>query len=117
MIDSSLGFRDPFLGETNDRKGEEGANGHIYDVTDKRDEVGGALWVVLHNLCEKLLIWKPFPAKTTTKNMTPGSLPKAPSDFGCSGVVSDTSKQSEESCHILGKYLKRAYTTMGAQRA
>jgi len=48
---------------------------------------------------------------------SPGSLPKAPSDFGCSGVVSDTSKQSEESCHILGKYLKRAYMTMGAQRA
>ncbi len=70
MIGSSLGFRDPFLGETNDPKGEEGASDHVYDVTDERDEVVGALWVVLHNLCESLLIWTPFRAKTTTKNMT-----------------------------------------------
>ena len=63
MIDSSLGFRDQFLGETNDRKGEEGANDHVYDVTDKRDEVVGALWVVLYNLCEKIAYLDTLPGK------------------------------------------------------
>ena len=64
MIDSSsLSIRDPFLGETNDRKGEEGANDHVYDVTEEREEVVGALRVVLYNLCERVTYLDTLPGK------------------------------------------------------
>ena len=51
VIDSNPGTRDPFLGETNDSIGEEGANDHLYDGTDLRYDKVGPLRVVVYNLC------------------------------------------------------------------
>ncbi len=49
-INSNLGIRNPFLGETNDGIGEEGANNQLYDGTDLRYDKVGPLRVVVYNL-------------------------------------------------------------------
>ena len=41
---------DQFLGKTNDREREEGADNHGDDTADERDEISGGLRVVFDNL-------------------------------------------------------------------
>ena len=58
---------DQFLGKTNDREREEGADNHGDDAADERDEIGSGMRVVCDNLGDVVVHLYTFLSPNDTK--------------------------------------------------